>query len=801
MSKGGGTIGYHYLLTLFMNLCRGPIDSVVQINVGDKLAWKGEVSDDTPTPIRAPHLFGGEKKEGGIQGAFRLLQGAMDQVLPGASGTVFVGGGSNTPANYVVIPDIKQIAGVPMGEQRGRACLLYDGLVCSMNPYPKEWAVRLRRTSAGWHGGTAWYPQKARICLDGDGTYATDGENPLLGSSPLFLLASVVFGGIFEQRTAEAAPDPHIHAMNPAHIVYQTLTDPMWGAGYSAADINENSFIAAANTLCEERFGLCLMWTRQEDVQQFLQVVCDHVAGAVYREPGSGKWTFRLIRDDYDIDDLPVYTLRNGLLSIEEEDNAGGEESFNEIRVTGRDPVSNEDFEVAAHSIAALIDADAGINSDSREYKGIPTRALAQRVCERDLRPHAAGPKRYKLNFDRRAWAITPAMPIRVQAPERGLDDIVLRLVTVDYGSPEKPQISARAVEDIFGMAQSAFGTVVAGSAPRVPPFAFPSPRTALTEAGYREIYRNVGQTEAEALEPTSAMISQMALSPTVASPEYDLASMAAGESGYTYTPDQAFNAWAGLLDDIGPADTVVELEHNFGIDDSLVGEALLLGGAAGEVVRCEDVTGNTLTVARGCADTVPQAHAAGTSVWAYDDTHGVDGRRYALGEDVQTLVLTRTSEQLLPEDDATPETIAMAARHALPYPPGNVTVDGDSLYELDDLHAEPAIAFVDRDRIAQADALVSFGEGGVGPEPGTTYTVTIYDEDDLVTALRTVSGLSSGTWTYDAAMQTADGNPVSVVAVIDAQRDGLDSWQQHSARINLIGGYGYAYGMDYGGA
>ena len=65
MSKGGGTIGYHYLLTLFMNLCRGPIDSVVQINVGDKLAWKGEVSDDTPTPIRAPHLFGGEKKEGG----------------------------------------------------------------------------------------------------------------------------------------------------------------------------------------------------------------------------------------------------------------------------------------------------------------------------------------------------------------------------------------------------------------------------------------------------------------------------------------------------------------------------------------------------------------------------------------------------------------------------------------------------------------------------------------------------------------------------------------------------------------
>ena len=799
MGKGGGTLGYHYIITLFMNLCRGPIDALVQIDVGDKRAWTGSASDATPTPINKSGLFGGEKKEGGIQGAFRLLQGADDQVLPGA---VTVTVGSVGPAKSVTIPDIKAVVGVPMGEQRGRAMLLFRGLVCSMNPYPKEWAVRMRRSVNGWYGGTAWYPEKATICMTGDGKYVSTPRGFSSETDSAFgLLLRALAEVMFAAKREANAPDASIKAMNPAHIIYQCLTDPMWGAGIPADRLDENSFIAAANRLCAEGFGLCFNWSRQEDVQAFIQVVCDHIAGAVYIDPRTGKWTLRLIRGDYVLDDLPVYTFRSGLLKVEEEDNASGEESFNEIRVKGRDPVTNEDFEVAAHSIAGLQDPEAGVNSDPREYRGIPTRALALRVAERDLRPHAAGPKRYKLVFDRRAWTITPAMPVRIQAPGRGLDDIVLRLVDIDYGSPEKPTITAKAIEDNFAMGESAFGTVVPGERPIEQAFAFPAPRHDLTEATYREIYRRIGQTETENLSPTSAFISQMALAPTALSLEYDLASKAAGETEYTRTSEQPFNAWGDLAADIGPADTVVELGNNFGLDSLVVGEPLLLGGATGEVVKCVALSGTTLTIARGCLDTVPQSHAAGTSVWALDDTHGIDGRQYAEGEDVTTLVLTRTNDEVLEDDEATPETITLAARHARPYPPGNVTVDGTSLYELAELHAEPAIAFVDRDRVAQADQMVPFGDAGVGPEPGTTYTVAVYDEGDLVTPLRTTSGLASGTWTYDAAMQTADGDPVSVVVDISAQRDGLDSWQSQSARVNLKGGYGQAYGMDYGGA
>ena len=802
MGKGGSTIGYHYIMTLFMSISRGPLDEIIQINVGDKRAWRGNVSDATPTAINKPGLFGGEKKEGGIQGAFRLLQGAPDQVLPPA---VSVEVGTHGPAKRVTIPNIKQSVGVPMGEQRGRAMILFRGLVCSMNPYPKEWATRQRRSVAGWYGGTAWYADKARICLDGDGPYAnsveTTTQTTTTSSNPFARLALEAFRLIFTGRVEASKPDPHIHAMNPAHIIYQCLTDPLWGAGIPADRIDENSFIYAANLLCSERFGLCFNWARSEDVQQFVQVVCDHIAGAIYIDPANGKWSIRLIRDDYAVEDLPVYTFYTGLLDIRDEDNAGGEESFNEVRVKGRDPVTNEDFEVVAHSIAGLQDPDAGVNSISRDYKGIATRALALRVAERDLRPHAAGPKRYKLDFDRRAWDITPAMPLRIQCPERGLNDIVLRVVDVDYGSPEKPGITASAVEDIFAMGESAFGTVVPGTPARPIDFTFPSPRTDLTEATYRELYRRVGQAQAEALPATSSFITQMALAPTTQLLQYDLASKAAGEADYTRTPAQPFNAWADLLRDVGPTDTVILLNNNFGIDEDNEGQALLIGGNDGEIVYLWEASPGSLLIRRGCADTVPQHHPAGASVWALDDSHGSDERRYAEGEEVTTLVLPRSSSDVLEDEEATPETLLLEGRQARPYPPGQVQVNDLSLYAQDDLQGELVISFVDRDRIAQADTLISFFEGGIGPEPGTTYTVTIYDEDDPVTPLRSVSGLASGSWTYDAQMQLDDGSPISVIVQINSQRDGLDSWQAHSARVNLAGGYGFAYGMDYGGA
>ena len=40
-----------------------------------------------------------------------------------------------------------------------------------------------------------------------------------------------------------------VTAMNPAHIIYQCLTDTAWGMGYPTSALDDASFTAAANTL------------------------------------------------------------------------------------------------------------------------------------------------------------------------------------------------------------------------------------------------------------------------------------------------------------------------------------------------------------------------------------------------------------------------------------------------------------------------------------------------------------------------------------------------------------------------
>lgn len=44
--------------------------------------------------------------------------------------------------------------------------------------------------------------------------------------------------------------------LNPAHIIRECLTDPDWGLGYQASDVDDAAFTYAADLLYIENFGL-----------------------------------------------------------------------------------------------------------------------------------------------------------------------------------------------------------------------------------------------------------------------------------------------------------------------------------------------------------------------------------------------------------------------------------------------------------------------------------------------------------------------------------------------------------------
>lgn len=137
------TIGYRYFFDIHMGIGRGPVDELVELRIGDRLAWRGNVGVSSMSYIESHNLFGGDEKEGGVYGLLRIMMGESTQ----------------TPQHYWMrgIWPANLIPGF-----RRCVTVIFQGMVTAMNPYPKTWAWRVRRTTKGWDGAV-WHPELAKI--------------------------------------------------------------------------------------------------------------------------------------------------------------------------------------------------------------------------------------------------------------------------------------------------------------------------------------------------------------------------------------------------------------------------------------------------------------------------------------------------------------------------------------------------------------------------------------------------------------------------------------------------------------
>lgn len=769
------TIGYHYLMTLVFGLCRNAINEVREIAVGDKTAWAGHMCTDDSGVINAPNLFGGKDKEGGIQGGFYLYMGKPDQVLRGATtintatgqgiGKNFAGvvaAALSGPVYVAKMRNLRQILPGQTSQLRGVTTFQFNGLISSMNPYPKEWSFRLRRSTAGWVNDAPWYFQKATIWM-GDGKIA---------------------------------------AMNGAHIIYQLLTDPDWGAGEEPEEISNPSFLAVANTLCTEGLGLCFKWERKDDVDKFIGTVLDHIGGALFTDRETGLYTLKLIRGDYVAADLPLFTRDTGLIEIVEDDSEALADAVNEVIATGKNPLDRgNDIQVRAQNIAA-IQANGARVTASVDYPGAPTNDLLMRLAQRDLKTAALGLKRYKVKLDRRAWRMYPSMPFRVSDPKKNLSNIVLRAGEIsDTTDMTDGYILVSAVEDVFSMPLTTFAAPVDSEWQGPSLIALPPLEQRLVEASYRDAYLQLGPANVDSLANTDSLIGQLAAAANVSNREYELWGRLP-PADYEFRAEGFYSDFGLLATPLDPyEDTLLLSGLTAGfIPQDQVGKALLIGDEIVGVVSYDSVD-DSFTISRGTVDTLPQYHALGAHAWTIDDDLQGDPTLYQLGQTINTKVLSKTSSDILPIEDAIENSITVVARQARPYPPGNFQVGGVPIFSpVLGVHPEPEFTWSHRDRTLQDDFLIAHEDGDIGPETGTTYTFRIYDflTDTL---LSTHAGITTSPWTYDATMQTADGNPNRVRVEAESVRDGMASYQEYNFSVTLTGGYGYGYGLNYGGS
>ncbi|PZR90347.1 MAG: hypothetical protein DI537_19215 [Stutzerimonas stutzeri] len=740
--KGGGavTVGYRYFMSLQMGLCRGPIDEIVEIRVGDLTAfpwaqgswnidmwgaWNpgGPGNPYSPTitaegsyVIQAANLFGGDKKEGGVYGTFVVMMGGPSQIYPSW---------------------IKNRLGGPVPDFRGVVTCFFDGLICSLNPYPKKWKIRHRRTNQGWDG-EVWQPHLCAIWMGG-GT---------------------------------------IKAMNPAHILYECATNRDWGRGLPRWRLNEASWVHAANVLYSEGFGLCMRWGRREPLDEFVKTVVNHIGGGIYVDRETGLLNLVLIRGDYNPADLPLFDYNSGLLAVDSDEIASRENAVNEIVVRYHDPIADKDRESRAHNLAS-IQSLGSTNSSTISYSGIPTWDLAARVAARDLRASTTAMRRYKITLDRRAWRIHPGAVFRISAPDRGIVNLVLRVGKVTFANNDG-KVVVEALLDVFGLSAAAFTQEQEGQ--WIPPDTAPAivERRYVREATYRDLYLRLSSTELAEIENTASALACMAVKPSVLSLNYSIATRI-GDENFVQRGTDTFSPGVALTADVSPYQTEIDFDESFELGLVTVGDLIQIDE---EIMQLSDIevdpdgTSGTLTVLRGCVDTVPAWHLADSTAIFLSDPIGSDYREYALGEEVDVKMLTISSTGTLNEAVAPTDTLYIAARHARPYPPGAVQINGEPCFNVTMVSGPLIISWAHRDRKSQADQIVSHDEASVGPEVGTTYRIRVYNRMSN-TLLTTFSGITGTSYAVP------DDYSGELRFELESVRGGVSSFQNYSFSVD----------------
>jgi len=728
------TVGYRYFMDIQAGLGRGPVNEIVSINADDKIiiaGTAGEISGDKQIYIDKPDLFGGTDTsgEGGIRGWLEIAMGNADQ----------------TPSERVK----GLLSGLVPGF-RGMVTTFFSGMIGAYSASPKPWLYRVRRSTRGWDGGVVWYPEKATIILRNDEATLSDTS-------------------LSEEQADNLRT---IHAMNGAHILVECATNRDWGRGLGLSQLDLGTYTASADTLFNEAFGLCFRYNRQDNLDTFVQQVLDHIGAVQYGDLQTGKLCLKLIRNDYKPDELPLFNYDNGILSVQDDDASAADIAANEIVLTWHDPVTNTDSEVRAQNLGS-IQSGVGLISESVSYKAIPTHSLAARVVERDLEAGAAGLTRLTLRFDRRGGVLTPAACFRLSLEDRGIDNMIMRVGKISEN--DDGSLTVVVVQDVFGLPATSYSS---GQQPSewTPPDVQPRPVTEqrAIELPYTTLAASVGPADLATLADDAGYTGVMAVQPQSAAINYQLQSNAGagwtGEQSGDWTPAALLLADADRLSD--SLRVVVD-----GLTGSITpGDGIMIND---EILRIDAINNanSTLTVGRGCADTVPQTHKAGSRVWFYDGLIESDMAEYSTGEEVAVRLLTRTAAGTLAPALATPAAVVMQSRQARPYPPADIRANG--VQTLTIKHGEAfTLTWAHRNRVIQSNNLVSHDEPSVSPEAGTAYPVRMYKGDSLVRELV----MTGSSWNYpDPANPTwEDFDSVTIFA----RRDGIESRQGYQLDV-----------------
>jgi len=562
--------------------------------------------------------------------------------------------------------------------------------------------------------------------------------------------------------------------MNPAHIIRECLTNQDWGMGYSTADIDDTAFTEAADQLYAEGMGISVLWDKQISIDAFVGEIIRHIDGALYVSRTTGKFVLKLIRGGYDEGSL-IELNESNVDNVSNPSRSAFGELVNSVTVQFWNGLTGKDDSVTVQDPAGVQQQGAVINT-TIQYPGFSNLTIAATAASRDLRALSSPFLSCTVFAGEDARDLDIGDVFKLSWGKWNISNKIMRVIGFALGDGKSNQVRLTCVEDVFATPAN-IGQVVGNPGggwtdPSTPPTALESGAELLFEVPYYELVQAQGQTDADSMITSNNDIAF--LGAAAARPGSAINALLWTNAGAGYESVGNFDfAPSGTIDaDIDKLDTAIVLENANDLDLVPIGSHGQIGD---ELIRVDaiDATTGAVTIGRGCLDTVPEAHLTGARVFFWDLYAGIDPTEYISSETIDGKITPISGAGQVSLAEANELELTMIGRAFLPYPPGNLTINGESYFD-NTYSGELTIAWAHRSRTQQTSgSLADHFDGDIGPEAGQAYRLQGYINDVLVHTEDDIAGTST-TWTPVAAGDT-------VKVEVHSKRDSLYSWQAPS--------------------
>ncbi len=568
---------------------------------------------------------------------------------------------------------------------------------------------------------------------------------------------------------------------NPAYFLHEIITHPAFGADIAFTTVDVESFVQAAKTLRDEGLGISCVIDTARTAADVIDDIKTIIQGSLNTDPATGALKLRLIRNDYEVDDVPEIGPWN-VKSLSDFSRGSLDTAINEVKLkyTSTADDYNERTVIAQNNGLRIHKGDS--DGQTLSMPMISTRETAAKIVQRELSAISVPLASCIAECHRSMADAEVGDVVKLTWPAQKIEKIVMRVTAVDLGAPTDGAVRLTLIQDVFGVFESFYTT---GS-----------------EAKWQKpSFEPVDVTRYDFIEaPAILTPSQttrsilIAAEKPVAGRDFRLQAKGGSEGSWTdagvqqFTPlcflsrgltaNQFFEDEVELGGDVGELDEYTSEEVRSGLGLLLVSSVSGFEWISYESVsRYGSGSASVGVVNRGLFNTKPVSHPVGARVWAVSEGFAVTPWQYAAGDavGVKMLVGTQTGRQAF--EDAALRSFTVGARNDQPWTPGRVRVNGHEGGFISGPATitwrrrgggAPAVVF-DGDDVSYGSSMtrivVKSGGGVVKEVTGIDGESWVFDDEQV---------LNGGAWFDDLVFEVFSqeiGFPDSVAAVILAKR------------------------------